>query len=165
MNNVRRIQTGEGSLYKEIRLAALRDAPGAFSTKLSDALLRSEESWQLQADQGASGTERAIFLAYQNGPAGLAALYRHESRDHATELLQMWVAPECRSTGLASELLDYALQWATACGYCSVIAEVMADNFRAIRFYEKCGFVQDTADTPHSASSILLTFQSAPPGR
>ncbi|MES2441168.1 MAG: GNAT family N-acetyltransferase [Verrucomicrobiota bacterium] len=162
MSIIRRINIGEGMLYRAVRLAALGESPDAFSSKLADAILRTEESWHTQADQGARGSDRAIFLAIDEDPTGLAALYRDERFDHTTELIQMWVCPECRSCGLSQELLSSAAGWARTNGYRTIRAEVMPNNHRALRFYERCGFRRDEEAAPNPEAGIILRYDVEP---
>jgi RimJ/RimL family protein N-acetyltransferase len=150
---------GEGLLYRNVRLAALGESPDAFSSKLEDAVVRTEESWHTQADEGARGADRAIFLAIDDGAVGLAALYRNERFDHTTELIQMWISPEWRSRGLSQELLSSALSWAWTNGYRTIRAEVMPDNLRALRFYEKFGFRRAAGEAAsNSEAGIVLKY-------
>lgn len=58
----RRLKMGEGVLYKEVRLASLKDSPEAFSSSYGDALGRSEESWREQADASAVGVIGLLLL-------------------------------------------------------------------------------------------------------
>jgi len=157
MKTIRRIKLGEGMLYKAIRLRALGDAPEAFGSSLEDALLRSEESWHVQADQSAKGSARATFFAMQNDqPVGLAALYQHDNSEDTTELIQMWVAPESRSYGTAKILLDHAFAWAKENGYSRIQAEVVPSNTHALRFYKRYGFTEITQPSTHTDDGIIL---------
>jgi len=75
MRAIRRIQIGEADLFKQMRLASLRDAPYAFSSTYESALRRSAESWREQADNTAQGSDRATFIAFSDdAPIGIAAL-------------------------------------------------------------------------------------------
>ncbi|HLJ55370.1 MAG TPA: GNAT family N-acetyltransferase [Chthonomonadaceae bacterium] len=137
---VRRIRTGEADIYRSIRLRALSEAPEAFCSTYENAIRRSPESWVEQADEAAEGTDRAIFLALDGAePVGMAALYRDPDAPASGNLLQMWVAPDRRGTGLAADLLDAVFAWAAANGFEAVRAAVMRTNDRALRFYEKYG--------------------------
>ncbi|MBL7645152.1 MAG: GNAT family N-acetyltransferase [Candidatus Hydrogenedentes bacterium] len=142
MLDVRRIQHDEGSVYREIRLRALRDAPDAFTTTYAQAIERNAGSWDETADGAANGTARAIFFILTDGkPTGLAALYLHPELPGTGELLQVWVAPEHRGSGAADALLDALFRWGTEeAGFSRVIAEVKASNTRALGFYRRYGF-------------------------
>ena len=63
MRSIRRINKGESALYKQLRLASLKDAPEAFSTTYESAAQRSPESWAAQADASAEGSNRFTFFA------------------------------------------------------------------------------------------------------
>lgn len=157
MKTIRRIAKGEWMLYKQMRLAALKDAPEAFSTTYESASQRSPESWANQADGSAEGSARFTFLAFvDDKPAGLAALYRDADGVNQGEIIQVWISPAFRSSGLASELIDFIFQCAKHNGFDKIRAEVMVSNKRAIRFYEKSGFKIDGSPSVHSDSSIVL---------
>ncbi len=52
----------------------------------------------------------------------------------------MWVHPELRGSGAADALIAEHLAWARAVGARLVRLEVIANNDRARRFYERHGF-------------------------
>ena len=155
MRITRRLNSGEGHLYRAVRLEALRESPEAFSSRYEDAVARSEQSWADQADSSATGSDRATFVTLEDQPVGLAALYRDDNTTDVGELIQMWVAPEARGGTVASDLLREVFQWASANSFAFVKAEVMKSNTRALRFYEKFGFSLSAAN--HTPSSVLLT--------
>ena len=141
MITVRRIQIGETDLYKQMRLASLRDAPYAFGTAYDSALQRTAESWHEQAERTAQGTDRATFIAFFDDlPIGMTALYRREDTVDTGELLQVWVGPEHRGTNVAWDLMDAAFKWARENNFGRIIAGVTKVNARALKFYIKYGF-------------------------
>ena len=76
MITVRRIRIGEGGLFRQMRLTALRESPSAFGSTFESALRRSPESWSEQADSTAQGSDRSTFIAFSGDlPIGIAALY------------------------------------------------------------------------------------------
>jgi RimJ/RimL family protein N-acetyltransferase len=156
MRVIRRLSPGEGALYRAVRLEALRDSPEAFSSRYEDAVARSEQSWADQADSSATGSNRATFVTIEDRPVGLAALYRDEEDSNVGELAQMWVAPEVRGESVAADLLFEVFRWAGFNGISHVKAEVVKSNTRALRFYEKFGFVASDVGSFESASSWLL---------
>jgi ribosomal protein S18 acetylase RimI-like enzyme len=160
MISVRRIQIGEGNVYREVRLRALSDAPAAFLTTYAQSLEREPESWAEQADRAACGVDRAIFLLFANGdPVGLAALYRHPEQNDTGELLQVWVAPEHRGNGSAAALLDGLMQWGLAAArFQSILAEVKTGNERALGFYRKYGFLIADGLSASDPGETMLHF-------
>lgn len=163
MLHVRRIQHDEGSVYREIRLFALRDAPDAFTTTYAQAIERTAGNWDETADGAANGTERAIFFILTDGkPTGLAALYLHPELPGTGELLQVWVAPEHRGSGAADALLDALFRWGTEeAGFSRVIAEVKSNNRRALCFYRRYGFSDCPEVQASDPEEIVLEWISA----
>jgi ribosomal protein S18 acetylase RimI-like enzyme len=151
MISIRRLQIGEGELFKQMRLTSLREAPYAFSSTYESALRRSPESWSEQANSTAQGSDRATFIAFSgNSQIGIAALYRNPEGTDAGEVFQVWVAPEYRSKEVAFDLLDAVFQWAGENGFQIITATIMKGNTRALKFYQKYGF--DLADGASSDS-------------
>ncbi len=139
---IRRLAVGEAELYRSVRLEALRESPEAFSSSYEAALGRSMESWANQADEAADGGDRAIFIVEDGGPVGLAALYRDTEISSHGELIQMWIAPSHRRSGVGEALLGHLFDWAARHSYAAVKAEVTDGNQRALRFYLRCGFTE-----------------------
>lgn len=156
---VRRIKIGEADLFKQIRLTALLESPSAFDSTYESAMQRSSRSWQEQADSTAQGSDRATFIAFSgDSPVGITALYRTGSRTDVGEMLQVWVAPEYREQGVASQVMEVVFQWAKENGFRTVIATVANGNTRALRFYLKHGFQLangSTLDGPDDPDFII----------
>lgn len=141
MITIRRLQVGEVDLYKQLRLTSLQDAPYAFPSTYEAALQRSPESWREQAERTAYGSDRATFIAFsEDSPIGMAALYRREDTVDAGELLQVWVSPEYRGTGVVWDLMDVIFKWASENNFHRIIAGVTKGNARALTFYARYGF-------------------------
>lgn len=164
MRAVRRIQTGETDLFKQMRLASLRDAPYAFSSTYESALQRSADSWREQADSTAQGSDRATFIAFSDdAPIGIAALYRLPDKLDIGEVLQVWVAPEYRGTGATRDLMDAVFKWAGDNSFRAIIARITNENTRALRFYRKCGFAftnETSLDSSHE-TTLVREIESA----
>lgn len=160
MRVTRRLNPGEGQLYRAIRLEALLESPEVFSSRYEDAIARSPQSWADQADSSARGSNRATFVTLENQPVGLAAVYRDENDPAVGELIQMWVSPEVRGSSVGMDLLHEVFRWASANRLSLVKAEVMRSNARALRFYEKFGFLR--SDDSDTESSVLLTKPVVP---
>ena len=158
MITVRRIQIGETDLYKQMRLASLRDAPYAFGTTYDSALQRTAEIWHEQAERTAKGTDRATFIAFSDDlPIGMTALYRREDTVDTGELLQVWVSPEHRGTNVAWDLMDAIFKWARENNFRRIIAGVTKGNDRAVKFYIKYGFsILDEPSAKDSGGVYLL---------
>jgi len=157
MLSVRRIQVGEGELFKQIRLTALCESPSAFSSTYESALKRSAESWREQADSSAEGSDRATFIAFlDDSPIGIAALYRDKERTDTGEVLQVWVSPEYRGTGVAVSLMDALFRWARESGFRRVLTAVTQGNDRALKFYRKYGFKLARETSSDGPENVLV---------
>jgi GNAT superfamily N-acetyltransferase len=154
---IRRIRSGEAELYKRVRLAALRDAPYAFSSSYETALARSDESWREQADGTAAGIERATFIAFSDdAPIGITAAYRMADRSDAGEIIQVWVDPGFRGKRVARDLMDAVFEWASGNRFHEIIAKITNGNTRALRFYYKYGFARARDATPDESGCVVL---------
>ncbi len=156
--SIRRIRVGEGELFRQIRLDAVRESPAAFGATYESMLRRTPESWDEQADGSAQGPDRATFLAFSGGkPVGIMALYRIEEESDMGELLQVWVAPKVRGRAVADELTDALFSWAGESGFRTVVAAVAKENSRALRFYEKYGFKPTSeVSLDHAIDGVVL---------
>lgn len=157
MITIRRIQHGEADLFKQIRLASLRDAPYAFSSTYDSASHRSAESWREQAECTAQGTNRATFLAFsEDSPVGIAALYRLEGQADVGEVVQVWVAPEYRGAGVARDLMNAIFQWAGENHFRTIKAGITLRNTRALKFYTKFGFSIADGDSRPDVEGVYM---------
>src|SRR5688572_10604483 len=99
MVEVRPLRPDDWQVTRELRLAALLDAPAAFGGTYEDALQRTEAHWR---EWPANGQP---FAAYLDGkPVGMAAAIAKSPQ--TTILISMWVAPEARGTGVNRALLE-----------------------------------------------------------
>src|SRR5215471_9994276 len=71
---IRRIRRDEGLRLRRLRLAALADAPMAFSSTLEHEEAFPEHLWHERAERGAVGDDRVTFVAEHDGEwIGLAS--------------------------------------------------------------------------------------------
>ena len=141
MITCRRATPDDLSLFREIRVQALQESPEAFGSTYASALARDTASWQEQLDATVSGDTRDTQFAFDGSNcAGIAALYREPDAPHG-DLLMMWVPPAYRGTEAAPTLINALIAWAKEIGLSSVYLNVTDANHRAIRFYERCGFI------------------------
>jgi GNAT superfamily N-acetyltransferase len=131
---VGRLEDHDWRVWRDVRLAALADAPAAFGTTLDQARAIQEEGWRAMI------RDTAIFVAAAEGtPVGVAAgLHRAPAPERG--LGAMWVAPPWRGRGVAAVLAAAVIAWATSEGAETIGLWVPDDNPRARRFYEHQGF-------------------------
>ena len=94
---------------RELRIAALRDAPDQFAETVAQALARSDEEWGKFAAS-------AYVAESNNALVGLVFAFEDASDDAVGRVGGMWVAPGARRAGIGSALVEVALSWAKGAG-------------------------------------------------
>ena len=123
--------------WRALRLAALTDAPAAFSSTLVD--------WTGTGDTEERWRSRLIsvpfnLIAELDGRLlGMAS--GTSLTDDKVERISMWVAPEGRGRGLGDALIEAVVEWPRQQGALRVGLDVREDNSQAIALYERNGFV------------------------
>ena len=127
-------------IHKRLRLAALADAPYAFTTQLADVAARPDAEWAAITTQRAGDPHGVTYFAFwENEPCAMAACVLTEL---GAEMLAVWVAPTHRQQGVGHALVDYARTWALDHGADALVVGVYADNQVAVAFYARAGFQQ-----------------------
>ena len=151
MIQIRQIKPDEWALLKQVRFAALSDAPKAFSRTLDEDKQISDSTWQERAMGHTSFTAVAIDA---DDPVGIAVGLPDSEDTAQAYLVSMWVAPAYRGTGIASSLVELVESWAKGRGAEKLSLAVTQSNARADAFYRKCGFeTHDGIPLEHPAIS------------
>jgi GNAT superfamily N-acetyltransferase len=136
---VHRIAANQGATLRELRSAALREAPYAFEETLEEALDEQTETFDAMAARHSASDVSTSFILYTEGhPAGLiAAYFDHERKAFVCAL---WVAPAVRHLRGGELLVNTASEWLAEHGATEVNAWITDANLNAMRFYERLGF-------------------------
>ena len=134
---VRTATIEEWQVLRDIRLAALRDAPHAFGSTYAEQAASAEADWRRRIRRGRT------FFAYVpevdgNEPAGLVGGF--QENPGTVELVSLWVRPQARGLGVGEALVDAVIKWARARNATSVHLWFTEMNFHARMLYERCGF-------------------------
>jgi GNAT superfamily N-acetyltransferase len=142
---ITRARTQEWRLVREIRLAALRDAPDWFWGTYEREVAEPPSWWRQFIGAG------AWFVAWEEGrPVGIAAaIFEEKLGRRVWQLVSMWVHPEARRAGVGAQLVDRVKDWAQAAGVQTLQLDVTQGNDAARRLYERCGFRLTGRTTPH----------------
>jgi len=136
MAEIREAGADAWQAMRDVRLAALRDAPQAFASTYEREVAFTEADWQRRIARGGS------FLAYVpelgTAPAGMAGGF--EAGPGTIELVSMWVRPQARGHGIGQALVQAVVGWARARGASRVHLWVTENNGHARLLYERCGF-------------------------
>ncbi len=127
-----RVGPDEWETFRDVRLASLADAPGAFGATYADWVDASEDRWRSRL------TDVPFTVVASVDGRGVGVVSGAPSETEVW-LISMWVAPDHRGTGLAGRLIDEVASWASARGQDTHLM-VRDDNARAIRAYERAGF-------------------------
>jgi GNAT superfamily N-acetyltransferase len=133
--NVRRAVIGDEPVLRALRLQALTDSPGAFSSTYERELARTIEDWRRWLAPGVT-----FILEVGGEPCGLVAGSRDPDDFSVVHLMAMWVHQDFRGTGAADVLVSSVKAWAGQEGATQVRLNVVASNCRARRCYERAGF-------------------------
>ncbi|MFK4082576.1 GNAT family N-acetyltransferase [Kribbella sp. NPDC020789] len=135
MIEIRELDSDGWKVWRELRLAALAEAPYAFGSRLADWEEAPEERWRARLE----GARNAV--AYSGGtPVGMASGVAGET-DGVVELISMWVAPAGRGKGVGDLLMSWVEQGARAAGAHTLELSVAEGNEKAIGLYQRHGYV------------------------
>lgn len=155
---IRRIDADEWMLFRNLRLAALRDSPDAFETTFDYWKDANEARWRGRLD----GVAFNVVAELDSGPAGMVSAIAPRP-DGTVELISLWVSPEARGRGVGDALVEAVVQWANEHAASSVLLGVRAANLPAIALYRRRGFVDpppEHTSLENSACEIWLTRPS-----
>jgi GNAT superfamily N-acetyltransferase len=102
---IRKLDRSAAFLLREIRIAALHDAPDEFAETAAEALARSDDDWRDLAP--------FAFVAEVDGRCvGMTFAFTDPSDASTARIGGMWVATGLRRKGIGFALLEAALSWA-----------------------------------------------------
>jgi len=133
---IRLTTTDDWQRLKQVRLAALLDAPKAFGVSHETASRYTDEQWQ----ERASSRGTAFWLAFVEGRAvGMVGAALGEAGRF--NLIGLWLEPDARGYGLAACLVSAVKTRAVEQGHEQVFLDVAPENLHAVRLYQQQGFV------------------------
>lgn len=150
-----RLTADDWQVFRDVRLASLRDSPEAFSATLESALARDEASWR----EGLA--TRTQFVAMSGDDAVGTAGGVVDPTGEFGELVSMWVAPEWRGRGVARQLIEEVATWAVRLGFGELRLWVVEGNERAERAYARAGFARTGRAQPVRPDEPAIEFEMA----
>jgi ribosomal protein S18 acetylase RimI-like enzyme len=140
-------------MWRELRLAALTEAPRAFGSTLAEwsAAGDTEQRWRARLEDVALN----LVVVCEGEAAGMVSAAA-PSHDHPAELMSLWVAPGSRGRGIGDEAIRQVLAWVRE-NFAATAVElsVKTDNNHAIRLYERHGFT-DAGPSPYGPDERLM---------
>lgn len=132
---VSEVSLDDWQTLRDVRLAALRDAPTAFASSYAREAAFTREQWH-----GRFSARSVTFFARLPGiaePVGMAGLY---VLDGIADLVSMWVRPAARGHQVGEALVTAAADRARADGHDALYLWVTESNKPARGLYLRCGF-------------------------
>lgn len=157
---VRNLTADEWQQYRQTRLRSLVDSPNAFGSTFAAEKDRSDEAWAtrllLATSSGKDHPLVAEIPDVSNEFAGLLWAKEDATDTSIVHIFQMWVAPEYRGQGVATELLRAAILWARS--RCAKLVQlgVTCGDSAAMRLYLREGFRAIGTPEPLRPDSALL---------
>jgi ribosomal protein S18 acetylase RimI-like enzyme len=155
------------SLFREIRLRALQDSPGAFSSTYAGESQLTEADW-IERTRRWNGEQGIGFLALDgNMGCGIVGCFlepepgtQQLTRAH---LVSMWTAPTHRRQRVGEMLLKSAIDWARNRGAVTLRLMVTSNNESAFRFYERMGLTRTGRTEPYPNDPNVLEHEMSRP--
>jgi len=137
--NVRQLKATEWSVWRDLRLRAVRDSPDAFRATLDEELARQDSDWADIIRATVEHPRGTLLVAQdQNEPIGIL-FGRIDAMETYAEVGAMWVDPTARSAGAGGALLDTAIRWAGDYGVSRLELWVTDGNTAAEALYSSRG--------------------------
>lgn len=146
MIEIRELTADDWPTWRELRLAALAEAPYAFGSRLSDWQDAPETRWRERLGIPDSYN---LVAELDGRPVGMASGIPAEDDPDAVELISMWVSPAARGRRVGDRLVTAVVDRARDVGASRVLLAVAADNPAATALYHRNGF-QDTDEPPRA---------------
>ncbi|MGC4812504.1 N-acetyltransferase family protein [Micromonospora sp. DT228] len=138
MIEIRVLAPDDWPTWRDLRLAALTEAPEAFGSRLAD--------WQGDGDREQRWRDRLsipgahdVVAVLDRRPVGMASGVP-TADPLVLELISMWVHPDARGRGVGDRLVDEVACWARQHGADRLRLSVMPDNAAAKALYRRAGF-------------------------
>jgi ribosomal protein S18 acetylase RimI-like enzyme len=150
-------------LFKEVRLRALEDSPGAFDSTHARESQFADSEWMQRVEQW-SGMSGAGFLAMDAGTAcGIAGSFLDQNDPTRARLISVWTAPKHRKRGIGRLLVNEVLNWALGRNARELQLMVTSNNEPAIRFYQRLGFTQTGRSEPYPNDPAVVEYEMSRP--
>lgn len=133
---VRALGDDEWETYRDVRLAALEEAPEAFSASAAQEKDYDEDFWRKRLQRS-----RRLVAEEDGSVVGVVSVADKSTEDERVgELFGLWVTPRLRGEGVAWKLVQAGVDNAKADDFRFLLYWVGTDNGRAVAFASSFGF-------------------------
>jgi GNAT superfamily N-acetyltransferase len=134
--DVRLLGPNDWQLFRNVRLAALKESPFAFGSTYESEVGAPEASWRRRV------ADRARYVAEVDGEIAGTVSGGEAGTEGTAAITSMWVDPRFRRQGVGDLLVQEVLDWARSNGYQEVVLWVVEGNVQAEKLYERNAFVR-----------------------
>ena len=120
---LRVLTPGDWAVWRELRLAALAEAPYAFRSRMADWMGGGDRAERWRARLSVPGSFNVVALL-----------------DGVAELVSLWVSPAARGHGIGDQLMQAVERWARQEGMGTLRIAVVQGNANAAALYRRNGF-------------------------
>ena len=146
---IRPLEAHEWSLWRDLRIRAVRDSPDAFRPTLDEELAHDDGWWEDIVRRTVEHPRGTLLVAeVESKPVGML-FARSDPDESKAEVGAMWVDSAARGLGVGGAMLDAAIAWAHGRGVGTMTLWVTDGNAAAERLYADRGF------TPTGATGLL----------
>ncbi|WP_191838116.1 GNAT family N-acetyltransferase [Catellatospora chokoriensis] len=138
MIEMRVLTSDDWPIWRELRLAALAEAPDAFGSRLADWQGEGDRSERWRARLEIPGSYNLVAVL-EGRPVAMASGVPTDDRG-VVELISVWVDPAARGRGVAGDLLAAVERWAEQAGAGVLKLAVAEGNEAAAALYRRNGF-------------------------
>lgn len=159
MITVRELTPDDWAIWRDLRIAALAEAPYAFHSRLEDWLGAGESAWR----ERLAAPGRHLVADVDHRPAGMACAVPPDPAGVA-DLLSLWVAPHGRGRGVGDALVAAVLDRAAGWGAHRLALHVVIGNDAASALYRRHGFA-DLGTVARADGVVEVRMERAVPER
>ena len=158
--NIRPLLPSEWTMFRDIRLHALKTAPGMFESTYEQASVRSEADWRaLLAPE-----RQQIFGMFDDDQlVGIAGVFTSRDDPATAQLIMDFILPAYRGKGLWRQMYDARLDWARRRGtFRRVMVAARESNGPSLGAMRAAGFQQvgrETHTWPDGATEDEIWFE------
>lgn len=140
MISVQVITPDDWRAWREVRLAALKEAPYAYGSTYADWVDAPEDRWR----ERLGGAFHNLLVRLDGRPGGIVSGVPAEADDGVVEIVSMYVLPSARGHGVGDRLIGEIADWARTRGASVLRLDVTEGNEHATALYRRHGF-RDTS--------------------
>jgi ribosomal protein S18 acetylase RimI-like enzyme len=148
-------------IYRDVRLCALQDTPGAFGSTYAREVQLTDADW-MERSKRWDGVTGVLYLGMDSGVAcGMAGSFLSPEDETRAQLISMWTAPSHRKQGVGRLLVNEILRWAAQRGGRILQLMVTSVNPTAIQFYKSLGFAFTGRTEPYPNDPAVIEYEMA----